>query len=961
MPSLTLQITKTDADRFLEASQALEQSLRKVLAKDSSSNDSDGKEESIDKLWESLDRSVEQVVSDAAQQCEHATVKSVLERLQGSNLSAKEQAVATIVLVGEGLQDKLSPMWSILKEETSDKKTDDKEMQNENSSALDRQGAVALFRSILSALSSCVHTPSDINTIIVEGKPKLSPERAWHKQPAKKQRNSEETASTTQAPTLSPRQEFKAAQATSFDSSLATLRDEDDAMLLSSSSASVLQREIGEIATHAADEWVHHVQQQESPNNRLTKDTLQQWIKEGEGHSIVPWMELLQIEKWKEHAGAKKEDDMESPASLTSEGEESPTLISFDFSGSESSRSSSPTSLCITISEDNIQALRYLVTRTGLMHRQAADVCKVLLSSSRRQVSGGVTFHSLYQEDFCKLIEKMFAPDAASRHTEEEREFFDQSLLDFFSIYQAGHVKFGENEADLKEVAVGMCFFCSGNKSTKLATGFELLDDKRRGFLTEQQLLCYLKSYLLALVALSVLLPMSKHKRRRIISPQRRKEIRAAVESGAKWTMSHFLNFVGNSEGTKNRYSFESFATWYSTGGYNVAPWLELLDLGKVFSLLNEPSTASPLPLPAFPQENPAVFQTADRVTQPPRDRMSSLRRHHSARRGPPPEVLYSFPLASGRFLVVLKEDAHYVRDVVEQLGLLSSTPDDVWNMLSKAVAKRRKPNKEEVAIYVNTDTFVKSMQDICARAGGGRKRSAPGRSPSDAALVELLSNFFQCFDVDQSDRVALDELMGGLSLLCGGKKSMKLAFAFGLFDTRPGFQNSKKSDIAHSLSGEDLFLFLRSILIVTFSCCRQSLDMADDVVGRSITDTANLICNDVMRHQWETKHSDRLNFDEFGKWYNDGGFERAPWLELLDLTKWVMIKEDTNARVDKHPSPRKPVGPIVPPPPPEDALDPSFFDDNGLMTMDSVRTDGVVVVLTYFPSHTVLSFSCIV
>jgi len=277
---------------------------------------------------------------------------------------------------------------------------------------------------------------------------------------------------------------------------------------------------------------------------------------------------------------------------------------------------------------------------------------------------------------------------------------------------------------------------------------------------------------------------------------------------------------------------------------------------------------------------------------------MSSLRRHHSSRssainEGPSAEILFSFPLAANRSLIVLKEDAIYVREVVEALGLLSMTPDTLWSQLSKAVQKRRKKSKNEVAIYVNSNLFVQCLEDICPTTStkkNGRKRSSPGRPmpvKGNHSVVELLSNFFQCFDIDQVDSVALDELMGGLTLLCGGKKSAKLSFAFGIFDTRPGIQKKKKKeDIVHSLSGEDLFLFLRSILIVTFSCCRQSLDMSDDCVSRCIADTANMICNDVMRHQWETKQADRLNFDEFGQWYNEGGFERAPWLELLDLKK---------------------------------------------------------------------------
>ena len=121
------------------------------------------------------------------------------------------------------------------------------------------------------------------------------------------------------------------------------------------------------------------------------------------------------------------------------------------------------------------------------------------------------------------------------------------------------------------------------------------------------------------------------------------------------------------------------------------------------------------------------------------------------------------------------------------------------------------------------------------------------------------------------------------------------------------------------------------------------------------------------MRHQWETKQTDRLNFDEFGQWYNDGGFERAPWLELLDLKKWVLV-DDYEALPKQAPgnpigqphlvasprrSPRPPArsprpspraaamddnGQVIPPPPEED-FDDSFFDDDdhNIMAMDSV------------------------
>jgi Ca2+-binding EF-hand superfamily protein len=453
------------------------------------------------------------------------------------------------------------------------------------------------------------------------------------------------------------------------------------------------------------------------------------------------------------------------------------------------------------------------------------------------------------------------------------------------------------------------------------------------------------------------------------------------VESGARWTLSHFFEYLGTPApvGDQDRFSFESFASWYCSGGFNVAPWLELLDLNKVLSLLDDQHGGSPIPVvPPSSHGNHGgrggVVTTARRPTVR-RDRMSSLRRHHSARRNgvaPQPEILFTFPMAGGRSLVVLKDDAVYVREVVETLGLLTANPSATWMDLSTRVAKRRKPQKDEVAIYVNQTTFVQAMQETVPTYC--RKRHL-GESGCPHSVPEILSNFFQCFDIDRCDNVALDELMGGLSLLCGGKKSLKLAFAFGIFDTRPGMNKKMPGEgtTVHSLSGEDLFLFLRSVLIVLFSCCRQSLDMSDDVVGRCICDTANVICNDVMRHQWETKHLDRLNFDEFGQWYNDGGFERAPWLELLDLKKWVLVDdfETLPKQAPGHPigssrpppvshvamarqspssaarSPKRSPGLSlddgIPPPPPEDELDDSFFDESNIMAMDSVSLGDLV------------------
>jgi len=397
--------------------------------------------------------------------------------------------------------------------------------------------------------------------------------------------------------------------------------------------------------------------------------------------------------------------------------------------------------------------------------------------------------------------------------------------------------------------------------------------------------------------------------------------------------MRHFLSVVGPH--LPKYHSFESFAGWYTKGGFNVAPWLELLDLSKVLSLVandhKKPPSTSPPPHPATFRQQRTTYpstSTSASASASASSNMVELRSPHRLPDAfiPPPtaamaqpkatplppsrsstaEVMFTFPLANGKSLVVLREDATYVKDVVNQLGLIEKTPDVVWAAMYSSAYKAlsHKPNAAAHSkdLPVDKAVFLHCMGDVVPveeSGKGSRKRSRNTDKPkANAQARELLSNLYHSFDLHQMDQVGLNELMGGLTLLCGGKKSTKLAFAFGVFDRRPRpktktNKRSKKerqqSEHTHSLGGEEIFLFLRSFLIMMFSCCRQSLDLTDHLVGRYIADTANMVTEDVMRYQWTKRKKDRIDFDEFGEWYNEGGFEAAPWLELLDLRKWVL------------------------------------------------------------------------
>eukprot|EP00978_Attheya_sp_CCMP212_P006860 scaffold15989_cov54-Attheya_sp.AAC.5 len=728
-----------------------------------------------------------------------------------------------------------------------------------------------------------------------------------------------------------------------------------------------------------------------------------EWYNKG-GFKLVPWLELLDLEKWdaagKAAAAAasatavNKHDDPDfglssiteeerdaasdrssrqpiSPSKLFASGHQplSKTLVSFEFEASSCAKTSTPSKpFHINITEDNLIVLRNLVTRSGLMQKAPEDICDVLIRhSSKREIhpstSPAKQFRSiLHRDDFGKCIRDLIPPEMSKQFDRSETDNFSDYFSNFFTCFEDEALGLGPDVVDVRELAVGFVFLCAGNKSTKLAIGFELLDADNIGYLSHEGITQYLKSYLSMLVGISLLSSSATQtaKTRKLLMSDRHRDIMAVVEHGAHYTQQNFItSFTSSKKGklsTKN-INFEDFANWYTDGGYNVAPWLELLDLTKFVSLLNDMDTHKS----TRPLTNPPISSNQRGFLSPkPSPRVQKQITS---------DVLFTFPLANRRSLVVLQGDASYVRDVVEQLSLLSFSAEEVWGHLYKHVQKHRPPplqwkgskrkSGKDKSMDVDQAAFVNGMEEVIVRSATGKKL----RSKISGAMRDTLNNFFQSFDLEQIDRVAANELMGGLTLLCGGKKSTKLAFAFGLFDGRKGKGRSR----AQSLDGKELYLFLRSFLIVMFSCCTQSLDLSAEAVSRYIEDTAQMVADDVIRYQWQSRRVERVDFDDFGEWYNEGGFETAPWLELLDLNKWVLLNgidsmhpEGKESSQSKHSTPngltggnsakrkhiksssvdsnRSHTNDECPPPPPDHAFDPgspSFFGDD--LPMDGI------------------------
>ena len=1068
VPSVTLSITKDDAKRVLDASKAIKESLLKLqqqtvtsatcsgtpsavakladkktengqtprtekpsstpVRKVSTSDSSAASPESTSKASaerRSGNRPLHEMVYEAANACDHPLVRSFFDKMKTAGATPEESRAGVLLFHDMEMEAKLRLVFDVLGggsristgSTTSGEGNNDKENCERS---LTHEGALSLFRSIILAIDCCVHRGTKIEI-------EIEKESELQERPTKKARieqhhspKSQCTSTSNDAHSVPTLQ----SASPSFDSSLATSKDEDD--------VDAVRKEFEEIAIYAADrleEFANNgppdaaaTSDTDKATSTITFDSFNRW-RSAEGLDIVPWLELMNLSKWQtprratadslalpplskpaerksnEKVSPVKVPEIETKKEVEAEGllpqdvpmppsphleppsptfytpdHSTRTVVSFDFTGSvpAADAPADPSAFCISITEENLWTLRTLVDTTGLSSRQTSDISSVIQDAARSRKVGSEDFMVLGVDGFRRCLDE-FMRDSPKDMSKLDRDVFSSCFVDFFSCFDCTNGKLKHGEVDAKDLAVGFCFLCSGNKSTKLNAGFEIMMEKTRksGGLTGEELTQFLQSYLTMLVGISLLASSPEGIMKPKLSPERRKEMFIAVEHGAKWTYGHFLKTIGKSESfdSQDKFTFETFAGWYTAGGYNVAPWLELLDLKKLLSLVGNhsewnsksPQTPAHDPLPPFPgtaskSNTPKYHSPRARRGHPPVDPFAA-----PAPAGPPPaEVLFTFPLANRRSLVVLREDAVYVKSVVEQLGLLSQSPDDVWSSLFNIAMKRqgKKANTKNnraagKGMQVSKAVFVEYMQATIDGTASSKKRGSSGLSKAAMGARDVLVNFFHSFDLHQVDHVALNELMGGLTLLCGGKKSTKLAFAFGVFDRRvppKGKKGKKAAPMLNSLGGEDLFLFLRSFLIVMFSCCRQSWDLSDDAVGRYIADTANMVTEDVMRYQWTTRKRDRVDFDEFGEWYNEGGFETAPWLELLDLKKWV-LNENTEAAMSSagvraHASPegvastqREREDFDCPPPPPEDSVDPSFFvdDDNAIMPLDSI------------------------
>eukprot|EP00968_Pinguiococcus_pyrenoidosus_P005589 scaffold362_cov246-Pinguiococcus_pyrenoidosus.AAC.14 len=171
------------------------------------------------------------------------------------------------------------------------------------------------------------------------------------------------------------------------------------------------------------------------------------------------------------------------------------------------------------------------------------------------------------------------------------------------------------------------------------------------------------------------------------------------------------------------------------------------------------------------------------------------------------------------------------------------------------------------VLALVDIDELERAQQAICS-------------APLDA--------LFRALDRNHADGIDVREFIIAFSVLCGGSKSVKLAFAFETLDAKREEQ----------LDRQELRRLFRSFLTALSSFSLGMSEQERDEKSVAI-EAAAVWASERVFEVAGISDPDRCTFGDLATWYDAEGIRKAPWLELLDLRKWTSEGEKGNEDVD--------------------------------------------------------------
>ncbi len=482
---------------------------------------------------------------------------------------------------------------------------------------------------------------------------------------------------------------------------------------------------------------------------------------------------------------------------------------------------------------------------------------KILMSTDLDDIPVKDLFHelslvsnhgSISKQDFDKCARKLIPSEYLS---DDDKGFLSQVLSNIFFAYD----REGSGKVRFKEFASGFSLFCSGSKSEKLSAAWGLFDTDSDGMLSREQLARYLRAFLTILFALT-----------ESAGECEAKDIWTVVDESALAFSERIFHTTGKDDSIA--ISFDEFAKWYTSGGYERASWLELLDLSK-WKLGDENGRW----VKGRSSSTSNTFPPGKKSSSKPKSAPSLSNDKEKSK------VVFEFSLSKdgSKQLLILKSDIENLEKIAKSSRLYKMNAEKVLTAFVQD-AKLKVTGK---ATKQEFDSIIRKL--------------IPGAMLTDQERVFLsgaLSSIFHSYDREITGTVDIVELAIGVSLLADGNKSDKLSLAFGMFDERTGEGST--------LTRNELLRFLRSFLTVIHALIESCTHTPANIIWQTIDATAIEVAASVFL-QAKRKKKDVVSFVEFADWYTEGGYQQAAWLELLSLRKWGITFDDANLEDDQY------------------------------------------------------------
>ena len=441
----------------------------------------------------------------------------------------------------------------------------------------------------------------------------------------------------------------------------------------------------------------------------------------------------------------------------------------------------------------------------------------------------------------------------------------------------------GENRASFASLASGLCVLCQGSKSTKLSACFHLFDGDGDGYLTQPEIEEFLGSFLRILLACSF----------STASQRQHGQTSALVNATCE--------LIADDICQGGEVDFQKFGDWYNAGGYKVIPWIELIDLSKWVKITaasaltnsktggisssdedeDDDSTDAEAEW-AYERYAGEIDNSGRNVQYPNYEREQQLRHeNHHVSSDDPTFTLILYRRNAKHIVSISAETVLTVRHVSSQSGLGDIEPENIFQSLQASCSADGLLSRKQYDRFIariHPDRRKQYFADVEAQVSRGEAPSSPFSEKNG----DVFGALFDIFDRTGKGIVDVSEIAIGLGVLCAGSKSSKLAAAFDLLDEQERGELSRRC----------LWKYFRSFICSLLTLSGAAIELTQDDAIRIADSTALFTCDSVLTSVAQGNHGDQIanstaSFDDIADWYGSAGYSIAPWLELLDMSKW--------------------------------------------------------------------------